>query len=141
MLLDALGARDLGARRRKAVVADLIDRIDRIDRIEILAAQDHPYDANRKLVAHLHNERHALFTFLTHPGVPATNWPAEQGVRPAVLNRKVWGGNRAWRGAATQGRMMSVLRTAAQQGIDAIDWLTQFARGRDPTAFPARLTQ
>ncbi|MGH7418127.1 MAG: IS66 family transposase, partial [Candidatus Rokuibacteriota bacterium] len=118
MLLDALGARDLGARRRKTVAADLTDRI------ELLADQAHPYDANRKLVAHLHNERHALFTFLAHPEVPATNWPGEQAVRPAVVNRKVWGGNRTWPGAATQSRIMSVLRTATQQGVDAIDWLT-----------------
>lgn len=46
----------------------------------------------------------------------ATNWRAEQAIRPAVVNRKVWGGNRTWRGAATHGRMMSVVRTAAQQG-------------------------
>ncbi|MGH3860106.1 IS66 family transposase [Actinokineospora sp.] len=130
MLLDALAARDLGARRRKALAADLIDRI------EILADQAHPYDANRKLVAHLHNERHALFTFLTHPDVPATNWKAEQGVRPAVVNRKVWGGNRTWRGAATQSRIMSVLRTAAQQGVDAIDWLTRYARAPDLALSP-----
>lgn len=57
------------------------------------------------------------------------------------MNRRVWGGNRTWRGAATQTRMMSVLRTAAQQGIDAIDWLIQFARGPDPIAFPALFTQ
>lgn len=130
MLLDALGARDLGARRRRAFAADLVDRI------EILAELAHPYDANRKLVAHLHKERHALFTFLAHPDVPATNWPAEQGVRPAVVNRKVWGGNRTWRGAATQGRMMSVLRTAAQQGIDAVDWLARYARAPDPAVVP-----
>lgn len=130
MLLDALGARDLSARKRKAVAADLIDRI------EILAGQAHPYDANRKLVAHLHNERHALFTFLTHPEVPATNYRAEQGVRPAVVNRKVWGGNRTWRGAATQSRIMSVLRTAGQQGIDAIDWLTRYARAPDLALVP-----
>ncbi|MGH3452739.1 MAG: IS66 family transposase [Haloechinothrix sp.] len=122
MLLDALGSRDLGARQCQSVAADMVDRI------ELLAEQAHPYDANRRLVAHLHNERHALFTFLARPDVPATNWQAEQGVRPAVVNRKVWGGNRTWRGAATQSRMMTLLRTATQQGIDAIDWLTAFAR-------------
>ena len=122
MLLDALGARDLSAKCRRAVAADLVDRI------ELLADQAHPYDANRRLVAHLHNERHALFTFLARPEVPATNWQAEQGVRPAVVNRKVWGGNRTWTGAATQSRMMTVLRTAAQQGVDAIDGLAAFAR-------------
>jgi len=130
ILLEGLAARDLGARRRKATAAELTDRI------ELLAEQAHPYDANRKLVAHLYNERLALFTFLTHPGVDATNWRGEQAVRPAVVNRKVWGGNRTWRGANTQSRVTSVLRTAAQQGIDAIDWLTRYARAPDHALVP-----
>ncbi len=127
---EGLAARDLGARRRKTVAADLIDRI------ELLAHQAHPYDANRKLVAHLDNERQAIFTFLTHPGVDATNWPGEQAVRPAVVNRKVWGGNRTWPGAGTQSRIMSMLRTAAQQGTDAIDWLARYARAPDLALVP-----
>lgn len=36
----------------------------------------------------------ASFTFLRESGIEATNWPAEQSIRPAVANRKVWGGNR-----------------------------------------------
>jgi transposase len=130
MLLDALAARDLGARKRKAVISDLAERV------ELLADRPHPYDANRKLVAHLHHERDALFTFLARPDVPATNWKAEQGVRPAVVNRKVSGGTRTWRGAATQGRLMTLLRTAAQQGIDAIDWLARFARAPNLSVVP-----
>lgn len=70
----------------------------------------------------------------------ATNWQAEQAIRPAVVNRKVWGGNRTWRGAATQSRMMSVLRTASQQGIDAIDYLTRLARAPAPQAIPTLFT-
>jgi len=69
----------------------------------------------RKLAKHLYAEERALFTFLTHDGVDATNWRAEQAIRPAVVNRKVWGGNRTWRGAATQARMMSLIRTARPQ--------------------------
>jgi transposase len=69
--------------------------------------------------------------------VDATNWRAEQAIRPAVVNRKVWGGNRTWRGAATQSRMMSVLRTATQQGVDAIDYLARFARAPTPDAIPS----
>lgn len=122
MLGEALAARDLTPAEQATVAADMIDRI------ELLADQAHPHDPNRRLVKHLHNERHALFTFLTHPGVPATNYLAEQAVRPAVVNRKVSGGNRTWRGALTQSRLMTVMRTAAQQGTDAIDWLTAFAR-------------
>lgn len=130
ILHTALDARELSKRRRTKVVADLTERI------ELLADQAHPYDANRILVAHLHNERHALFSFLTHPGVDATNWRAEQAIRPAVVNRKVWGGNRTRRGADTQGRIMSVLRTAAQQGLDAVDWLAAFARAPDLAVVP-----
>ena len=130
ILLTALAARDLPRRLRLAIAADLGERF------ELLAEAAHPYDANRKLVAHLHNERHALFSFLRHYGTDATNWRGEQAIRPAVVNRKVWGGNRTRRGADTQGRIMSVLRTAAQQGIDGVDWLARFARAPDLAVVP-----
>jgi len=128
ILLAGLDARGLSKKKRLEVVADLTERI------ELLGEEPHPYDENRKLVAHLNNEIDALFTYLTHPGIDATNWRAEQAVRPAVVNRKVWGGNRTWRGAATQGRIMSALRTAVQQGIDPIEFLVRLARAPDPAA-------
>jgi transposase len=122
ILTSALDARDLPDSERAAVVADLTERI------ELLAEDPHPHDECRKLVAHLTRETDALFSFLTHPGVDATNWRGEQAIRPAVVNRKVWGGNRTWRGAATQSRIMSVLRTAVQQGVDPIAYLAGHAR-------------
>ena len=75
-------------------------------------------DENRKLVKHLRNERDALFTFLRNPIVPASNWWGEQAIRPAVVTRKVWGGNRTGNGAVTQQRIASVLRTCRQQRVD-----------------------
>ena len=54
-----------------------------------------------------------MFTFLKEPGVQATNWRAEQALRPAIVNRKSWGGNRTCNGAHTQVVTMSVIRTAA----------------------------
>jgi hypothetical protein len=42
-----------------------------------------------------------LFTFLRHPGLDATNWRGEHAMRYAVVNRKVWGGNRTYRGPTT----------------------------------------
>src|SRR6266849_2755191 len=60
------------------------------------------------------------FTCLRHPGVEATNWQAEQAIRPAVVTRKVCGGNRSPRGAATQQVVASVLRTAWQQQRDPL---------------------
>ena len=128
LLHEALAARDLDDHERAEVIADLAERV------ELLGEQPQAHDECRKLVKHLVNEGPALFTFLARPEVDATNWRAEQAIRPAVVNRKVWGGNRTWRGAATQGRIMSVLRTAAQQDIDPIDYLTRLARA--PTPIP-----
>ena len=44
----------------------------------------------------------AVFLFLRDPSIDATNWRAEQAIRPAVVIRKVCGGNRTRRGADTQ---------------------------------------
>ena len=126
LLGDALAARDSDEAERRRVIIDLTERV------ELLAEQAHPHDENRKLVAHLHRQRHALFTFLTDPAIDATSWRAEQGIRPTTVTRKVCGGNRSIRGATTQGRMMTLFRTATQQGIDAVDYLVHLARAPDP---------
>lgn len=85
-------------------------------------------EENRRLVKHLRNERSALFTFLRHPGVEATNWRAEQAIRPAVVTRKVCGGNRTWHGAHTQEVLASVLRTCQQQRRDPYAILVDLLR-------------
>jgi len=53
---------------------------------------------------------------------------AEQALRPAVVNRKVWGGNRTWNGASHQERLMTVLRTTRQQHRDPITILADLLR-------------
>lgn len=126
LLLESLAARDLDAEGRAEAVIDIAERFD------MLLARPHPHDANRRLIKHLRHERAALFTFLTTEGVDATNFRGEQGVRPAVVNRKVWGGNRSDAGAETQGRVMTFLRTAHQQGADAIALLVDLARAPNP---------
>ena len=75
--------------------------------------------ANRRLARHLAHERLWLFTFLHCPGLDATNNAAERAIRGMVIARKVWGGNRTWKGAHTQEVLASVLRTCWQQGKDA----------------------
>ena len=74
-----------------------------------------------------------LLSFLGRPGVEATNWRAEQAVRPAVVNRKVCGGNRTWKAAGTQQVLMTLFRTAYQQGVDAIALFTGLLRSPDDT--------
>lgn len=129
ILTDALDARDLPAAERATVAADLAERM------ELTCEGPQVHDDCRRLVGHLTNKANALFTFLTHdPAVDATNWRGEQAIRPAVVNRKVWGGNRTWRGAATQSQLMTVLPTTAQQGIDPIEFLARYTRAPAPTA-------
>ena len=70
---------------------------------------------NRRFAHHLIRERDALFTFLNCPGLEATNWRAEQAIRPMVVTRKVWGGNRTPLGARTQSVLVSILQTCRQQ--------------------------
>jgi len=81
---------------------------------------------------HLQTERAALFTCLTRPDVAATNWQAEQAIRPAVVTRKVCGGNRTPSGAATQQVLASVLRTVHQQQRDPLALLVALQRSPAP---------
>ena len=47
-----------------------------------------PLDDAERFAAHLDTEFAAVFAFLWDPSVDATNWRAEQAIRPAVVTRK-----------------------------------------------------
>ena len=74
----------------------------------------------------------AVFLFLRDPSIDATNWRAEQAIRPAVVIRKVCGGNRTRQGADTQQVLSSVVRTARQRGLDLPRLITEMLRAREP---------
>jgi len=129
ILKDALAARDLDTAGRAAAAAELTARVD------TLCARPPGCADNRRLLAHLAHQAPGLFTFATaNPAlhIDATNWRAETGIRPAVVNHKVWGGNRTWTDAHTQGVITSILRTAEQHGHDAITYIADRARAPDP---------
>ena len=75
-------------------------------------------NAADRFAAHLDREFAATFAFLWDPSIDATNWRAEQAIRPAVVTRKVCGGNRTRHGADTQQVLASVVRTAYQRQLD-----------------------
>src|SRR5262245_3464180 len=77
---------------------------------------------------HLGKHFASWFTFLSEAEVPATNWQAEQAIRPAVVNRKVWGGNRTEAGARAQGILSSVIQTCKKQAKAALDFISQTLR-------------
>lgn len=102
-------------------------------------------DLVRPIKTHAANERFAkflekhlddLFTFLRHPGADATNWRGEQAIRPAVVNRKVWGGNRSQAGAKAQSVIMSVMRTCVQRLVDPFVFLRRQLTSPAPLTLP-----
>jgi transposase len=84
--------------------------------------------AYETLSQHLWKHLDEWFTFLSHPSVEPTNWEGEQAIRPAVVNRKVWGGNRTWAGAHAQEVSMSVLGTCKRTGLSGLDFVSQTLR-------------
>lgn len=101
-------------------------RFDR--RLEKLAQPAREVPAYQTLSRHLWNHRQEWFTFLSHPEVEPTNWEAEQAIRPAVVNRKVWGGNRTWAGARAQEVLLSVLETCKRLGRSGLEFVSQTLR-------------
>jgi transposase len=87
--------------------------------------------ANRRLAKHLERERPYLFTFLYCPGLDATNNAAERALRPLVVARKNWGGNRTEKGARAQAVLSSILASAQQQGKNPLDMLIELLVSKD----------
>jgi transposase len=94
---------------------------------------------NRRLAAHIRAHAMHWFWFLIDPSIDATNYRAEQAMRPAVVNRKVWGGNRTWCGAQAQAILMSINRTLWQRGHDALDWFSRLHRNTSPLFLPSAM--
>jgi transposase len=94
----------------------------------------HP--GNEKFAAFLESHLDDVFEFLRQPGIDATNYRAEQAIRPAVVNRKVWGGNRTAAGARDQSILMSVLRTCHQRALDTLDFLSETLRTPSTALIP-----
>jgi hypothetical protein len=82
------------------------------------------HEANGRFARHLLRNEPNLLRFLDHPDLEATNWPAEQAIRPAVVDRKSAGGSRSPRGAQTQATLMSLFRSAHQKNLDHVPLFT-----------------
>jgi transposase len=115
--------------RGEISLARLTDRRDEFDqRLWELLDRPRQVPEQATFAKHLANHADAIFTFVTDPFVDATNWQAEQAIRPAVVNRKVWGGNRTAAGSHAQGVLMSVLETCRRHGKSALSHISQTLR-------------
>ncbi len=99
-----------------------------LDRLLLRPIRD---SANRRLKNHLWRERPYLFTFLYCPGLDATNNAAERALRPLVVARKNWGGNRTQNGARAQAVLTSILETARQQRKNPLEVLIALLLRKD----------
>jgi len=61
-----------------------------------------------------------LFVFLKYTAVPPTNNPAEQGIRNAVLFRKITFGNMTRRGKNNVAVLMTIIRTAKLRSLNPV---------------------
>jgi transposase len=84
-------------------------------------------DADR-LTKRLLKYRGKLTPFLRHEELDGTNNAAERALRPAVVMRKITGGNRSESGAKAWSILASVMRTAEQQGRDVVETIKTLLR-------------
>ena len=105
--------------------------------LEQVASGRFSCEPNRRLANHILAHAMNWFWFLIDPTIDATNWRAEQAIRPAVLIRKVWGGNRTPAGGHAQSILCSVLRTLRQRDASPFDWLTHALCSTSPAVLPA----
>jgi len=120
LLQESLQTRDQRDAKAIPMKAAIIKADELQERMTRLVRPVKTHTANERLAAHLQKHVGQLFTFLRHQGIDATNWRAEQAIRPAVVNRKVWGGNRTEAGAKAQSILMTVLFTAAKLKRDGL---------------------
>jgi transposase len=104
--------------------------------VEQAASGRFRWEPHRRLAKHILKHAMHWFWFLIDPTIDATNYRAEQAIRPAVVNRKVWGGNRTWAGARVQGLLTSLLATLTQRGYEALSWFSAARRSATPLPLP-----
>ena len=77
----------------------------------------------RKLIGKISNGFDYWFTFIIHPGVEPTNNRAERALREHVILRKIMGTLRNGKGTSIHERIMTVLATWEQQGLNSLQML------------------
>lgn len=136
LLTEAIHERNAGAWSSWADSRRDRRRAEFDDRLLALVSRRRAVREYATLSKHLHNHLEQWFAFVFDPRVEPTNWKAEQAIRPAVVNRKVWGGNRTRAGADAQQALMSVFETCRRHARPVLDHLSLTLR-----AFGNRLLQ
>jgi len=75
----------------------------------------------QRLAKRLRKHSHQLFTFLEQMDVESNNNSAERAIRPAVVTRKISGGNRSSAGTEALSIITSIIQTCKQQRKDLVE--------------------
>jgi transposase len=133
LLQHALGVRDRYQHGSISAHGLAVARGHLVNQLNALIDRPGAARVARHFAAHLAIEFPAVFTFLLEPDlIDATNWRAEHALRPAVVTRKVCGGNRSAQGAHTHAVLASVLRTLQQRRLDAGPIFSELLRAPRP---------
>lgn len=94
-------------------------------RITILIGRKYQSDDVKAVQTRIANQNTNLITVLLHENAPLTNNHAERMIRPMVIIRKISGGSRSDKGAATHAVNMSVMQTLSLKGKDFFSCVTE----------------
>lgn len=116
---DALKLKD---RRKQLTTAEYQGKTARLERrLAVLARAVDPHPEVERLTKRLARHREELTRFLYDNKLEGTNNRAERALRPAVVMRKITGGNRSESGAAAWAKLASLMATADQRKLGVYD--------------------
>jgi transposase len=116
---DALKLKDWRKKLKKAEYQSKTAHLEH--RLAALASSADPHPEVERLTKRLVRHREELTRFLYEKALEGTNNRAERALRPAVVMRKITGGNRSQSGAAAWAKLASLMATADQRKLGVYD--------------------
>jgi len=92
--------------------------------LKLLILKECTLEKIQKFIGKISNGFNYWFTFIVNPGVEPTNNRAERALRPHVVLRKILGTLRNEKGTSIHERIMTMLATWRQRGLDCLQMLT-----------------
>ena len=102
------------------------------EQIAVIIERKYQRDDAKAVQTRIANQNTNLLTALLYENVPLTNNHAERMIRPMVIIRKISGGSRSDKGAATHAVNMSVMQTLALKGKDFFSSVTEILHSGNP---------
>lgn len=93
--------------------------------INTIIARKYTNDDVKAIQTRIANQNTNLINALLHENAPLTNNHAERMIRPMVITRKISGGSRSDKGAATHSVNMSIIQTLSLKGRDFFTGITE----------------